>query len=208
MDKFTTLKSTVIPLPLNDVDTDLIIPAQYLTSISRDGFGQNLFRRLRDNDPNFPFNLEKYKGANILVAGANFGCGSSREHAVWALTGAGIRVVIAKSFADIFFNNAAKSGLLLITLPEGQVERLLVEAQAGGLSLTVDLENQSVQLSSVQKFSFDYDPFRKHCIINGLDDIDYILSFKDRLEEFRKEQKLTVDCTQDSKQGTQVSSKQ
>src|ERR1700722_18036881 len=190
MDKFTTLKSTVIPLPLNDVDTDLIIPAQYLTSISRDGFGQNLFRRLRDNDPNFPFNLEKYKGANILVAGANFGCGSSREHAVWALTGAGIRVVIAKSFADIFFNNAAKSGLLLITLPEGQVERLLVEAQAGGLSLTVDLENQSVQLSSVQKFSFDYDPFRKHCIINGLDDIDYILSFKDRLEEFRKEQKL------------------
>jgi 3-isopropylmalate/(R)-2-methylmalate dehydratase small subunit len=202
MEKFTTLKSTVIPLPLNDVDTDLIIPAQYLTSISRDGFGQNLFRRLRDNDANFPFNLEKYKGANILVAGANFGCGSSREHAVWALTGAGIKVVIAKSFADIFFNNAAKSGLLLITLPEGQVERLLVEAQAGGLNLTVDLEKQSVLLPSGETFSFDYDPFRRHCIINGLDDIDYILSFKDRLEEFRKKQKLTVDCTQDSNQGS------
>jgi 3-isopropylmalate/(R)-2-methylmalate dehydratase small subunit len=199
MEKFTTLKSTVIPLPLNDVDTDLIIPAQYLTSISRDGFGQNLFRRLRDNDPNFPFNLQKYKGANILVAGINFGCGSSREHAVWALTGAGIKVVIAKSFADIFFNNAAKSGLLLITLPEAQVERLLVESQAGGLMMTVDLENQIVQLPAGETFSFEYDPFRKHCILNGLDDIDYILSFQTKLDEFRKNQTLTVDCTQGSK---------
>src|ERR1700760_4652939 len=110
MEKFEKLKSKVIPLPMTDVDTDMIIPAQFLTSISRDGYGQNLFRRLRDNDPDFPFNQAKYSGAEILVADDNFGCGSSREHAVWALAGAGVKAVIAKSFADIFFGNSAKNG--------------------------------------------------------------------------------------------------
>ncbi len=200
MDKFETLKSKVVPLPMTDVDTDLIIPAQFLTSISREGYGQNLFRRLRDNDPNFPFNLERFKRAAILVAGENFGCGSSREHAVWALAGAGIKVVIAPSFADIFFSNSAKNGLVLVTLPAAQVERMLVEAQAGEFEVTVDLEAQTVTLPSGEKFKFEFDQFRKHCILNGLDDIDYILSFKDKVAEFRLGQPTAVNCTQGDNQ--------
>lgn len=196
MDKFEKLKSKVVPLPMTDVDTDLIIPAQFLTSISREGYGQNLFRRLRDNDPNFPFNLDRFKNAAILVAGENFGCGSSREHAVWALAGAGIKVVIAPSFADIFFSNSAKNGLVLVTLPAPQVERMLVEAQAGEFEVTVDLESQSVTLPSGETFKFEFDQFRKHCILNGLDDIDYILSFKDKVAEFRSGQPTAVNCTQ------------
>ncbi|MBU6454957.1 MAG: 3-isopropylmalate dehydratase small subunit [Cyanobacteria bacterium REEB67] len=195
MDKFETLKSKVIPLPMTDIDTDLIIPAQFLTSISREGFGQNLFRRLRDGDPNFPFNLDKFKGAAVLVAGNNFGCGSSREHAVWALTGAGIKVVIAPSFADIFFSNSAKNGLVLVTLTEAQNNRLLAEAQAGELEVTVDLQAQTVTLPSAEVFNFDFDPFRKHCILNGLDDIDYILSHKEKIETFRAGQVAGPDCT-------------
>jgi 3-isopropylmalate/(R)-2-methylmalate dehydratase small subunit len=199
MDKFETLKSKVIPLPMTDIDTDLIIPAQFLTSISREGFGQNLFRRLRDGDPNFPFNLDKFKGAAVLVAGNNFGCGSSREHAVWALTGAGIKVVIAPSFADIFFSNSAKNGLVLVTLTEAQNNRLLAEAQAGELEVTVDLQAQTVTLPSGEVFNFDFDPFRKHCIINGLDDIDYILSHKEKIETFRAGQVAGPDCTKAGK---------
>ncbi len=196
MDKFEKLKSKVVPLLMTDVDTDLIIPAQFLTSISREGYGQNLFRRLRDNDANFPFNLERFKNAAILVAGENFGCGSSREHAVWALAGAGIKAVIAPSFADIFFSNSAKNGLVLVTLPAPQVERMLVEAQAGEFEVTVDLESQSVTLPSGETFEFEFDQFRKHCILNGLDDIDYILSFKDKVAEFRLGQPTAVNCTQ------------
>ena len=112
MEKFETLTSKTVPLPLNNVDTDMIIPAQFLTSISRDGYGENLFRRLKDEDPNFPLLQKRYADAKILVVGDNFGCGSSREHAVWALTGAGIKVVIGKSFADIFTSNSGKNGLL------------------------------------------------------------------------------------------------
>lgn len=188
MDRFTSIKSKVVPVPLNDIDTDLIIPAQFLTSISREGYGENLFRRLRDTDTNFPFNLDQYRGAQVLIAGANFGCGSSREHAVWAIVGAGIKVVIAKSFADIFFNNSGKNGLVLVTLPEAQVDRLLAEAQANGLEVTVDLEKQTVCLPSGETFSFAYDEFRKHCVLNGLDDVDYILSHKDKIAEFRSTQ--------------------
>lgn len=196
MDKFEKLTSKVVPLPMTDVDTDLIIPAQFLTSISREGYGQNLFRRLRDNDPNFPFNQEKFKGASILVTGDNFGCGSSREHAVWALAGAGIKVVIAPSFADIFFSNSAKNGLVLVTLPAPHVERILVEAQAGEYSVTVDLESQTVDLPGGETFKFEFDQFRKHCILNGLDDIDYILSFKEKISEFRAGQPTAVNCMQ------------
>lgn len=188
MQAFRSVKSKIIPLPIKDVDTDMIIPAQFLTSISRDGYGQNLFVRLREKDPQFPFNLDKYKGAEILVTDNNFGCGSSREHAVWALQGAGIKVVIAKSFADIFAGNSAKSGLLLITLPEAFVDRLLLEGRSGDCQLEVDLENNVVRTQDGKEEKFEYDPFRRHCLLNGLDDIDYILSFRDEITAFKAKQ--------------------
>lgn len=188
MDKFKTITSKVIPLPMKDVDTDLIIPAQFMTSISRDGYAQNVFRRLRDKDPQFPFNLEKYKDAQILVVDDNFGCGSSREHAVWALYGAGIRVIIGKSFADIFAGNSAKNGLLLVTLPAKDVDRLLADAKNEEYTVTVDLENQAVSFPDGKSLGFEYEAFRKHCLLNGLDDIDYIRSFDKDIEQFRKKQ--------------------
>lgn len=187
MQAFRSVKSKVVPLPIKDVDTDMIIPAQFLTSISRDGYGQNLFVRLKQQDPQFPFNLDKYKGAEVLVADDNFGCGSSREHAVWALQGANIKVVIAKSFADIFAGNSAKNGLLLVKLPEANVDRILLEARSGTYEVEVDLENSVVRTPDGGEHKFDYDPFRKHCLLNGLDDIDYILSFKDEITAFKKE---------------------
>lgn len=187
MDKFKTVTSKVVPLPLSDVDTDLIIPAQYLTSISRSGYGENLFRRLKDTDADFPLNKAAYRGAEVLVADANFGCGSSREHAVWALTGAGFKVLIARSFADIFSNNSAKNGLLLVSLPSA-VDEILARAASGSYAVCVDLENQTVTLPCGAVHRFEYDPFRKHCLLNGLDDIDYILSFKDEIGKFRTTQ--------------------
>ncbi|SRR5579883_985865 len=186
MDKFQTVREKAVPLKSNDVDTDQIIPAQYLTSVSRDGYGENLFRRLRDTDENFPLNQERYKDAKILVAGYNFGCGSSREHAVWAIQGAGFKVVIAQSFADIFSNNSAKNGLLLVALPEEAVSRIWRQCQSGDLYLTVDLESQTVRTDEGEQFHFDFDPFRKHCLLNGLDDINYILSFENEIAEHRK----------------------
>lgn len=188
MKKYETLTSKVVPLPKNDVDTDQIIPAQYLTSTSRDGYGQNLFRRLRDTEPDFPLNQDRYKDAEILLTGYNFGCGSSREHAVWAIAGANFKVVIAESFADIFSNNSAKNGLLLVSLPKVVIERLLKRAEKDDLFVTVDLENQVVLVKeglTTEKHSFEYDPFRKHCLLNGLDDINYILSHQSEIDEFR-----------------------
>jgi 3-isopropylmalate/(R)-2-methylmalate dehydratase small subunit len=189
MEKFRSVSSKVIPLPMKDVDTDMIIPAQFLTSISREGYGANLFRRWRDSDTNFPLNLEKYKGAQVLVADANFGCGSSREHAVWALADAGIKVVICKSFADIFYNNSAKNGLLLVTLEQTAVDEMLKRAKEEVYSVTVELETQTVITPWGAKYTFPYDPFRRHCLLNGLDDIDYIKSFQSDIESFRTEQK-------------------
>jgi 3-isopropylmalate/(R)-2-methylmalate dehydratase small subunit len=188
MQPFTTLTSKVIPLPIRDVDTDMIIPAQFLTSISREGFGPNLFRRLRDTDPNFALTQPQYKGAEVLVADSNFGCGSSREHAVWALQDAGFRVVISKSFADIFYNNSAKNGLLLVVIAEDIVDRLLKESAAQPVVVTVNLEAQTVTLPWGASTSFDFDPFRKHCLLNGLDDIEYMRSHRNEVEEFRKRQ--------------------
>jgi 3-isopropylmalate/(R)-2-methylmalate dehydratase small subunit len=182
MKPFQTVHSKTIPLPFNDLDTDQIIPAQYLTSISSEGYGENLFRRLRDESPEFPLNLERYRGAEVLVVGENFGCGSSREHAVWALIGAGIKVVIGKSFADIFTSNSAKNGLLLVALPPEVVDEL------GDRTVTVDLERQSVTVESGASYTFDYDPFRKHCLLKGLDDIDYILSHRNEIAAFRMQQ--------------------
>jgi 3-isopropylmalate/(R)-2-methylmalate dehydratase small subunit len=186
--KFTQVKSKAIPLPIKDVDTDQIIPAQYLTSISSDGYGKNLFKRLREESADFPMNQPRFTGAKILIADHNFGCGSSREHAVWALMGAGIEVMIGKSFADIFTGNSANNGFLLITLPSDTVDMLLKTAAETDLELTVDLVSQEVRTAEGSVFKFDYDPFRKHCLINGLDDIDYILSEKSSIDSYRNKQ--------------------
>ncbi len=186
MDKFTKFTSRAVSLPLNDVDTDMILPAEYLKNVSRTGFGENLFQALRTDDPDFPLNLEKYKGAEVLVAGNNFGCGSSREHAVWAVVQAGFRVIIAKSFADIFYNNGAKNGLMLVTLSAPIVDKMLLDAESGDYEVSVDLESQTVTLPSGEKESFDFDPFRRHCMLGGLDDIDYINSHKAEIDAFRQ----------------------
>ena len=176
MEKFTTITSKVCPIAYSNVDTDMIIPAQYLTSVSKLGYGENLFRRLRDENPNFSLNQEKFKGAKIMVADNNFACGSSREHAVWAIQGWGFKVVIAKSFADIFYSNSANNGLLLITLPVDKVDFILQQSVKGSMSLTISLAEQTVSFEDGTKVGFDYDSFRKHCLLEGLDDIDYILS--------------------------------
>ena len=186
MKKFTKFTSTVVPVPLRDVDTDLIVPAQFLTTVTKDGLAQALFKRLRDNDPQFSLNQEKFKSAEILVVDSNFGCGSSREHAVWAIVSYGFRVVIAKSFADIFYNNSAKNGLLLVTLNEQVVDKLLKDSETGNCKVEVDLEKQTVVLPDGSEHSLDYNPFRKHCLLNGLEDLDYILSHQEQIDEYRK----------------------
>lgn len=186
MNKFTRIEGKVIPLELKDVDTDLIIPAQYLTGVSREGYGQYLFKRLRESDPNFVFNRPQFNGANILVTEDNFGCGSSREHAVWALMGAGIQAIIAPSFADIFFNNSSKNGLLLVKQPSEVIAELLKDAVSGNLSLTIDLESQTI--TNGKAYHFTVDPFLKYCFLNGLDELDYILSHQDKITQFRHNQ--------------------
>lgn len=186
--KVTTVTSKAMPVPMKDVDTDLIIPAQFLTSISKDGYGANVFRHLRDNDPNFPINRKEFDGASILVTDSNFGCGSSREHAVWALTGAGFKVVIAKSFSDIFYNNSAKNALLLVVLEDKVVDEILQSAKNADYEVTVDLESQTVVLPDGRSYKFEYDQFRKHCMLNGLDDIEYIRSHTADIQEFRNRQ--------------------
>lgn len=182
MEKFHAWTGKVVPIRMNDVDTDMILPAQFLTSISRQGYGENLFRRLRDQDPNFSLNLEKYKGASILLSDTNFGCGSSREHAVWALQGAGIKVVIAKSFADIFSNNSGKNGLLLLVLDPNQVDDLLKRAENYALELSVDLELQLIQGPGFE-YMFNIDAFQKHCFLEGLDELDYLLVEKESINK-------------------------
>ena len=188
MQKFNTVNSKVCPVAYNNVDTDMIIPAQYLTSISKQGYGENLFRRMRDEIKDFSLNQERFKGAEILVAGDNFACGSSREHAVWAILGWGFKVVIAKSFADIFYSNSANNGLLLVALPAEKVDLLLSESASKDVNVIVDLKEQTVTMPGGEKVNFEYDPFRKHCLLEGLDDIDYILSNKSEIERFRTAQ--------------------
>jgi 3-isopropylmalate/(R)-2-methylmalate dehydratase small subunit len=182
MKPFTTVRSHGAPLPLKDVDTDMIIPAQFLTSTSRDGFGENLFARLRASDPRFFMNQDRYQGAEILIAGSNFGCGSSREHAVWALRSSGIKVVIAPSFADIFASNSSKNGLLLVRLDRDTTNALLRECAEGKVILTVDLERQVVVTHDGREWSFPCDPYLRHCLLNGLDDMDFLCS---RLPDIR-----------------------
>lgn len=176
MRAFSSITSIAAPLPFKDVDTDMIIPAQHLTSISREGFGEHLFERLRATVPSLYINQPRYAEARVLIADTNFGCGSSREHAVWALMAGGIDVVIAPSFADIFASNSAKNGLLLVTLEASVARSLMNEAAEGTLSLSVDLQSQSVSAPDGRAWSFDYDPFRKHCLLRGLDDLEYLRS--------------------------------
>ncbi|CAM3352471.1 3-isopropylmalate dehydratase small subunit [Paracoccus nototheniae] len=177
MDKFTTLTGIAAPMPLVNIDTDMIIPKQFLKTIKRSGLGVNLFDEMRyDREgaeiPGFVLNKPAYRDAQILIAGDNFGCGSSREHAPWALLDFGIRCVISTSFADIFFNNCFKNGILPVVLPQDAIDALMEDAERGANArVTIDLETQSVTASDGTQYHFDVDPFRKHCLMNGLDDI-------------------------------------
>jgi len=177
MDKFTTLSGIAAPMPLVNIDTDMIIPKQFLKTIKRSGLGVNLFDEMRYDDDgkeiaDFVLNQPQYREAEILVAGENFGCGSSREHAPWAIKDFGIRCVIAPSFADIFYNNCFKNGILPIALPQETVDILMKDAEKGSNArIEVDLEAQTVSTSDGQTFSFEVDSFKKHCLLNGLDDI-------------------------------------
>lgn len=199
MQAFTTLNGLVAPLDRANVDTDAIIPKQFLKSIHRTGFGPNLFDDWRyldqggldvDNatrriNPDFILNQPRYQGAEVLLARENFGCGSSREHAVWALADAGFRVVLAPSFADIFFNNCFKNGVLPIVLPEAVMERLFQEAQSTpGYRLRVDLEAQTITTPAGEAITFTVDAFRRHCLLNGLDDIGLTLQRADRIRAY------------------------
>jgi 3-isopropylmalate/(R)-2-methylmalate dehydratase small subunit len=181
MDKFTKLSGIAAPLPLINVDTDMIIPKQFLKTIKRSGLGVNLFDEMRyDGEgkeiPDFVLNKPQYRNAEILVAGDNFGCGSSREHAPWALLDFGIRCVIAPSYADIFYNNCFKNGILPIVLPQEQVDVLMKDAEKGANArIEIDLEAQTITSSDGEVFSFTVDPFKKHCLLNGLDDIGLTL---------------------------------
>jgi 3-isopropylmalate/(R)-2-methylmalate dehydratase small subunit len=201
MQKFERFEGVVAPLDRANVDTDLIIPKQFLKSIKRTGFGVNLFDELRYLDegqpgqdcsqrplnPDFVLNQPRYQGAEVLLARRNFGCGSSREHAPWALEDFGFKVVIAPSFADIFYNNAFKNGILLITLAEEEVDRLFAEAEAReGYQLDVDLENQRVITPSGEILEFEVDEFRKHCLLNGLDDIGITLQDEEAIRRFEE----------------------
>ena len=205
MKPFTTVTGLVAPMDRSNVDTDMIIPKQFLKSIKRSGFGPNLFDEVRyldegqpgmDNskrplNPDFELNKPRYAGAQVLLARKNFGCGSSREHAPWALEDYGFRAIIAPSFADIFYNNCFKNGLLPIVLADDIVDRLFDEvASTEGYKLTIDLEHQQVVTPQGDAFEFEVNAFRKHCLINGLDDIGLTLQDADaiRAYETRREQ--------------------
>lgn len=195
MEKFTTLTGTAAPLPMINVDTDRIIPAKWLKTIKRTGLGPALFESLRyeadgSENPDFVLNKAPYREATILVTGKNFGCGSSREHAVWALHGFGIRCVIAPDFADIFYSNAFKNGMLLIKLPQGDVDKLMADAEKGeNARLTVDLDRQVVVRPDGEEIPFEIDPFRKHCLLNGLDDIALTLKKGNDIDGFEDRQR-------------------
>jgi len=191
MQAFTKMTGVVAPLDRVNVDTDQIIPKQFLKRIERTGFGKFLFydwRYLDDGEtPNADFELNRpgYEGASVLVAGRNFGCGSSREHAPWALNDYGFRVLVASQFADIFYNNCFKNGMLPIKLDDAQVAQLMKKAQESpGYQVTVDLESQTISDASGWSASFDVDPFRKHCLLNGLDDIGLTLQNEERISAY------------------------
>jgi 3-isopropylmalate/(R)-2-methylmalate dehydratase small subunit len=185
MERFTVLNGLVAPLDRANVDTDQIIPKEYLKSIKRTGYAEGLFAAWR-HDPQFVLNRPQYKGASILLARKNFGCGSSREHAPWALMEYGFRCVIAPSFADIFFTNSFKNGFLPVALREDEVDKLFYEAASfPGFRLIVNVENQVVEtVDGSQSMRFDIDPFRKYCLLNGLDEIGLTLRHADKIRAF------------------------
>jgi len=204
MDKFEVINGIVAPLDRPNVDTDAIIPKQFLKSIKRSGFGPNLFDGWRYLDtgepgmddsrrplnPDFVLNKERYQGASILLARDNFGCGSSREHAPWALLDFGIRIVVAPSFADIFYNNSMKNGLLPVVLSSGQVDQLFRETGTKpGYRLTVDLSGQTVTTPSGEAMEFEIDAFPRHCLLNGLDDIGLTLQHVDDIRAYEVKRK-------------------
>ncbi len=193
MDKFTTLTGVAAPLPLRNIDTDMIIPKQFLKTIQRTGLGKSLFFEMRFDQqgqevPEFVLNKPAYRSATILVTGENFGCGSSREHAPWALLDFGIRCVIAPDFADIFYNNCFQNGILPIKLPQAEVDKLMDDAQRGAnATLTIDLEKQEIRGPDGGVITFDIDPFRKHCLLNGLDNIGLTLEKEAAIQSFEKD---------------------
>jgi 3-isopropylmalate/(R)-2-methylmalate dehydratase small subunit len=192
MEKFTTLTGVAAPMPLVNIDTDMIIPKQFLKTIQRSGLGKNLFDEMRFTQdgkeiPDFVLNQPAYRSAQILVAGDNFGCGSSREHAPWALLDFGIRCVISTSFADIFFNNCFKNGILPVVLPQEAVDHLMDDARKGANArISVDLDSQTVTASDGKTFHFEVDAFKKHCLMNGLDDIGLTLEKAAAIDSFEK----------------------
>jgi len=192
MEKFTSLTGVAAPLEITNVDTDMIIPKQYLKTIKRTGLGQGLFAEMRYHDdgsenPDFVLNKPAYRNAKILVAEDNFGCGSSREHAPWALLDFGIRCVISTSFADIFYNNCFKNGILPVIVSRADLAKLMDDARRGAnATLSVDLEAQEIRGPDGGVIRFDVDPFRKHCLMNGLDDIGLTLEKSAHIEAFEK----------------------
>ncbi|MGX1787541.1 3-isopropylmalate dehydratase small subunit [Bosea sp. NPDC055332] len=195
MQPFTTLTSTPAPLKVINVDTDMIIPKQYLKTIKRTGLGTALFSEMRykedgSENPDFVLNQPAYRKSEILVAGDNFGCGSSREHAPWALLDFGIRCVISTSFADIFYNNCFKNGILPIVVSQEDLEKLFDDADRGSnATLTVDLVNQSIKGPDGGEVRFEIDPFRKHCLLNGLDDIGLTMEKSSKIDAFEEKLK-------------------
>jgi 3-isopropylmalate/(R)-2-methylmalate dehydratase small subunit len=197
MDKFTTLDGIAAPLPMINVDTDKIIPKQFLKTIKRTGLGKALFDEMRykndgSENPDFILNKPAYRQAKVLVAGENFGCGSSREHAPWALLDFGIRCVIASSFADIFYNNCFKNGILPIKLPQEVVDELMDDARKGANArLSIDLEKQTITRPDGGVVKFEIDGFRKHCLLNGLDDVGLTLQKAPAIGSFEEKNKLS-----------------
>jgi len=193
MQKFDILTSKAAPLDLINIDTDMIIPKQFLKTIKRTGLGKNLFHEMRFQEDgseiaDFVLNKEDYKDSKILISGDNFGCGSSREHAPWALIDFGIKAIISTSFADIFYNNCFKNGILPIILKQEEVDELMAIAGKPNNSLTIDLEKQEV-ISGNRNYKFDVDDFRKYCLLNGLDDIALTLQKSDQIQEFEQNNK-------------------
>ena len=195
MEKFTKIRAVAAPLPLTNVDTDMIIPQNHLRTIERTGLGQFAFSNIRYNDdgsekPDFVLNKPAYRNAQILIAGENFGCGSSREHAPWALTDFGLRCIIAPSFADIFYGNCFKNGLLPIKLPQEIIDDLMKDAENGANAVfTVDLENLEITRPDGEVISFEIDGFRQHSMVNGLDDIGLTMERGAKISEFEAKQK-------------------
>jgi len=197
MKKFTTLTGVAAPMDMINIDTDMVIPKQYLTTIERTGLGRGLFHEMRYNadgsdNPDFVLNKPAYKNASILVTGENFGCGSSREHAPWALLDFGFKCVIAPSFADIFYNNCFKNGILPIRLPQEDVDKLMDDADRGAnATISIDLEAQTITRPDGGEITFEVEEFKKHCLMNGLDDVGLTMEHEGKITSFEDDRKVT-----------------